>query len=89
MPAGEGLRVILGGMPEISDDPNYFVLDTDYDTYSIVYSCSNFYGRITFDMLWVLAREPYLTQDKMLAIKDIISNKVPAYPFARNAKYTR
>ena len=88
-PAGDGLKVSFEGMPEIGDEPNYFVLDTDYETYSVVYSCGNFAGLFTFDMLWVLARDPELTQEKMLVIKEGIYAKLPGYPFARNAKYTK
>ena len=58
VPAGDGLAVSFEGMPELDNDPNYFVLDTDYDNYSIVYSCGNFAGLFTFDMLWILARKP-------------------------------
>ena len=38
------------------DQPNYLVMDTDYDTYSMVYSCDP--NSIAF--LWILSRTPTL-----------------------------
>ena len=36
-------------------DPNYLILDTDYDSYSMVYSCGN-----NNPILWILSRTPEL-----------------------------
>ena len=36
-------------------DPNYLILDTDYDSYSMVYSCGN-----NDPILWILSRTPEL-----------------------------
>ena len=47
-----------GKTPSPSDKANYTVLDTDYETYSIVYSCGDILGVASFDFLWILAREP-------------------------------
>jgi len=58
-----------GDVPSPSDTPNYTILHTDYDTYSIVYSCSNIIpGLVSFDFLWILAREPELDDATMLDI---------------------
>ena len=44
------------------DSINYNVLATDYTNYSVVYSCSSFFGGLmSLDMLWVLSREPQLS----------------------------
>ena len=75
-------------MPELNGDPNYFVLDTDYDSYSVVYSCSNISDFITFDLLWILAREEVIAQEKLDAIKAVIREELPGYDFEKNAKYT-
>ena len=37
-------------------DPNYLIVDTDYDTYSMVYTCEDGVRPV----LWILARTPYL-----------------------------
>lgn len=36
----------------------YQVLDTDYASYSVVYSCSHFFGLGTQEFLWVFTRKP-------------------------------
>ncbi|XP_076752505.1 apolipoprotein D-like [Xylocopa sonorina] len=38
-------------------DAPYWVVDTDYKTYAVVWSCSNF-GVISMRNVWILAREP-------------------------------
>ncbi|XP_021344900.1 apolipoprotein D-like, partial [Mizuhopecten yessoensis] len=36
---------------------NYYVIDTDYDNYSIVYSCSDVYGFTHVELAWIMSRE--------------------------------
>ena len=36
----------------------YQVLETDYTSYSVVYSCSHFYGLGTQEFIWVFTRKP-------------------------------
>ena len=45
------------GIPEASETPTLTVLDTDYETYAVVYICQS-YSWFAFDLLWVLSREP-------------------------------
>ena len=40
-------------------DPNYLIVDTDYETYSIVYSCDP----DDMQYLWFLAREPAISDE--------------------------
>ena len=67
--------------------PNYTIAGTDYDNYSIVYSCSPFYGG-GFEMLWILARERELNDEQYSKIIAEINEKIPSYPFGLNAHYT-
>ena len=41
------------------EDPNYLIVDTDYETYSIVYSCDP----DDMQYLWFLAREPAISDE--------------------------
>ncbi|XP_074478292.1 apolipoprotein D-like isoform X2 [Sebastes fasciatus] len=52
------------GVSFFKDVPNgpYWVLNTDYQTYSLVYSCSE-YGFFHVDSAWILARTWVLTED--------------------------
>ncbi|XP_065580354.1 apolipoprotein D-like [Artemia franciscana] len=43
-------------------DGSYWVLDTDYTSWSAVYSCDNF-GGLAVEFGWVLARENAVTED--------------------------
>lgn len=46
-----------------SSDPvgAYWILDTDYTNYSIVYSCEDFlFGAIKLEFAWILSREKHL-----------------------------
>lgn len=78
-----------GNTPSPSDEANYTVLDTDYETYSIVYSCGNIFGLASFDFLWILAREPQLDDQKMLELIGKIEDKLPDYGFFKNSIETR
>ncbi|XP_071751516.1 apolipoprotein D-like [Centroberyx gerrardi] len=44
------------------EDP-YWVLSTDYRSYALVYSCSNYLGLFHIDFAWILARTRALTDD--------------------------
>ncbi|XP_013385924.1 apolipoprotein D [Lingula anatina] len=48
--------VNFGGAPS-TGKPNYWVLDTDYNTFSVVYSCADFGGFLHADILWLLSRD--------------------------------
>ncbi len=91
LPADTGdasLVVSFNGEPDASGTPNYTVLDTDYETYSIVYACGDFHNLASFDFLWVLAREPELPEATMLQIAEKIEAVLPNYGFFENHKMT-
>ena len=58
----------------------YDVLETDYKTYSVVYTCGTVAGFITTERVWILSREPSLSQGKIDDILDSIE---------RNTGYSR
>lgn len=49
---------LLVDFPQSPVDGDYWILDTDYENFSIVYSCVDYiFGLIHFEFAWVLARE--------------------------------
>ncbi|XP_041670425.1 apolipoprotein D-like [Cheilinus undulatus] len=46
----------------VPDSP-YWVLSTDYHSYALVYSCSDYFGLFHIDFAWILARTRVLTED--------------------------
>ena len=43
-------------------DGDYEILDTDYDSYAVVYSCSQFLF-FKYELGWILTREANVSQD--------------------------
>mmetsp|Transcript_6245 Transcript_6245/g.7319 ORF Transcript_6245/g.7319 Transcript_6245/m.7319 type:complete len:200 (+) Transcript_6245:31-630(+) len=82
------LVVAFNGDPSSSGKPNYTVLDTDYETYSVVYSCGSLLNLASFDFLWILAREKELDEATMLSIVEKIEDRLPHYGFFKNHKMT-
>jgi len=60
------LQVSFGGMPT-GGEPNYFVMDTDYDNFAVVYSCSTF-GFLNTQFAWILTREQGVAPDNLADI---------------------
>lgn len=64
LPGTEGsLNVVFEGTPDSGDGSNYDVLDTDYDTYALVYTCSNVQVPLLpiqkkIEYSWILTRDP-------------------------------
>ncbi|XP_039983124.1 apolipoprotein D-like [Xiphias gladius] len=44
-------------------DAPYWVLSTDYQSYAVVYSCSDYFGLLHIDFAWILARTRALAED--------------------------
>ena len=75
---GAKCTVDFGGMSPPGD---YRVVSTDYESYAIVYSCTDLAGFMRFEYSWVLARNPELTQDELALVKSIYQERIPAYTF--------
>ncbi|KAM7351003.1 apolipoprotein D-like [Cochliomyia hominivorax] len=55
---GDGkLKVKFDNMPAFVGAADYWVLDTDYDNYSVVYSCTDVGGLVNGKVVWILTRE--------------------------------
>ena len=54
---------------------NYNVWSTDYQTYSLVYSCKIFLGLVKFESAWILARSKNLDETTVNTLKATLRNK--------------
>ena len=72
-----------------SGTPNYTVLDTDYETYSIIYACGGLLGLASWDFLWIMSRTPTLDDATLLTLIDKIEERLPNYGFFDNHQMTR
>ena len=77
-----------GKTPTPDERANYQILDTDYDTYAIVYDCRD-YGFFSFDYLWILAREPEISDQLTLELIGKIEEMLPNYGYFKNMQYER
>ncbi|XP_052817967.1 apolipoprotein D-like [Mya arenaria] len=69
------LTVQLGTSPEA----NYWVVETDYDTYSLVYSCTDLEGFARAEIYWILARETSLPEATVNKLKQVLTAKELEY----------
>mmetsp|Transcript_1437 Transcript_1437/g.2514 ORF Transcript_1437/g.2514 Transcript_1437/m.2514 type:complete len:143 (-) Transcript_1437:43-471(-) len=64
---------------------NYNVLDTDYDNYAVVYSCTSIlFGLYKSEFAWVLMRQPHLKDSEEFRNveeigKRVLTREVPGY----------
>ncbi|XP_076358677.1 apolipoprotein D-like [Tachypleus tridentatus] len=63
----------IGGTPIKS---NFWILDTDYNQYSVVMSCKGVSKNIFhFEILWILSRKPTLDGTVLTQIKNYLENR--------------
>ena len=58
-----------------ASEPNYSVIDTDYENYSIVYNCDE----NDMQYLWFLSRESTLTDELYNQMLATVKEKLPNY----------
>ena len=61
-----------------TSEPNYIVIDTDYISYSLVYSCHS--GPTP--SLWIMSREPYLPDNVYADLLERASDLLPSFDFS-------
>ena len=58
-------------------NPNYQVIDTDYDSYSVVFACG-----LTKTYLWLLTREPVISDELYNKMIGIVKTNLPSFDFS-------
>ena len=64
---------------------DYNVIDTDYDNYAVVYSCTDaLFGLVKRDYAWILLRnhyqsDPAYAQKYEQVARDVLTREVPGY----------
>ena len=58
-------------------DPNYLIVDTDYENYSIVYSCDP----NDMQYLWILARTPSISTELVIELLGKARSALPNFDF--------
>ncbi|KAM3604240.1 uncharacterized protein V6R79_008346 [Siganus canaliculatus] len=58
---------------EYSPAAPYWVLSTDYDNYSLVYSCTDL-GVLHVEFAWIMSRQPTLPEDTLQELRSTLSS---------------
>jgi len=54
---------------------DYWIVDTDYDTYTLIYSCSSILNITHLELAWILTRDKTLEPD----LRDTLFKKLAAF----------
>merc|ERR550534_495464 len=65
------LKIWLGNGPTA----DYWVMDTDYNTYSAVYSCESIRGEYHAETVWLLGRRPALDAATVTKLTGLLSQR--------------
>ncbi|XP_055605082.1 uncharacterized protein LOC129753306 [Uranotaenia lowii] len=63
------LNVTFGGPPK---DSNYWIMDTDYDNYAIIYSCKNLSDSTSAEAAWVLSKQRTLKPEVRSHVDELV-----------------
>ena len=68
------------------DRKNYYVIDTDYDNWALVYDCNNIIGESKAENFWIMSRAPRLSDHHVEIARDALMKVSPNYDFDRYAR---
>ncbi|XP_062557077.1 uncharacterized protein LOC134221928 [Armigeres subalbatus] len=69
IPLEAKLNVTFGGPPNNS---NYWIMDTDYDNYAIIYSCKNLSENKSAEAAWVLSKQRTIKQEVRFKVDQLV-----------------
>uniref|UniRef100_A0A1B0G8V7 Apolipoprotein D n=1 Tax=Glossina morsitans morsitans TaxID=37546 RepID=A0A1B0G8V7_GLOMM len=68
------LEVRFDGFAALAGPGNYWVLGTDYENFSVVYSCSDFVGVVNTKVIWILTRQRFPEEKIVAQARDVIAS---------------
>ena len=66
---------------------DYKVIGTDYDNYAVIYSCIGLGPLLSREYVWVLAREPTVSEETKQAVLESLK-LIPKYDIFENGQVT-
>ena len=79
---GEGQCFVKFFFQKYYDEPNYQIIDTDYENYSIIYACHE----DDMQYLWFMSRTPELSDELYSQMMDTAKATLPNYDFTQLIK---
>ncbi|XP_070508542.1 apolipoprotein D-like [Chironomus tepperi] len=70
LPLEAKLNVAFGDQPLTKS--NYWVLSTDYEKYSVVYTCGNIPGNKSIQFAWILSTTPQLDESVSAHVNELV-----------------
>ena len=58
---------------------DYKILGTDYESYTVLYTCLTYPIKSNLEFVWILTRDPNPSDDVMNTALDVIRTKIPLY----------
>jgi len=77
--SGSGQCFVTFFFQPFDSQPNYRIIDTDYENYSLIYSCDE----NDMQYLWLMSREPTLSDELYNQMIATAQEKVPHYDFSQ------
>ena len=64
------IHIRVSGSPRVP----YWVVDTDYDTYSLIWSCTEYINLIQADFAWIVSRQRTLDETIVRKLQDKLAS---------------